>query len=39
MQHIEAVMPPYISDSRQHHEIYLSDHRKCDVRKLKTVIR
>ncbi len=28
-----------ITDIRYHHEIYLSDPRKCDVRKLKTVIR
>ena len=28
-----------ISDKRFHHEIYLSDPRKCDVSKLKTVIR
>lgn len=28
-----------ITESRFHHEIYLSDPRKCDVRKLKTVIR
>lgn len=28
-----------ITDTRLHHEIYLSDPRKCDVRKLKTVIR
>ena len=28
-----------ITDSRFHHEIYLSDPRKCDVSKLKTVIR
>ena len=28
-----------ISDTRYHHEIYLSDPRKCDVNKLKTVIR
>lgn len=28
-----------ISDSRYHHEIYLSDPRKCDVNKLKTVVR
>ena len=28
-----------IDDSRYHHEIYLSDPRKCDVKKLKTVIR
>ena len=28
-----------ITDSRYHHEIYLSDPRKCDVSKLKTVIR
>ena len=27
------------SESRLHHEIYLSDPRKCDVSKLKTVIR
>ncbi len=28
-----------ITDDRLHHEIYLSDPRKCDVNKLKTVIR
>ena len=28
-----------INDTRLHHEIYLSDSRKCDVIKLKTVIR
>ena len=28
-----------ITDERYHHEIYLSDPRKCDVNKLKTVIR
>ena len=28
-----------ITDERYHHEIYLSDPRKCDVSKLKTVIR
>jgi len=28
-----------ITDTRYHHEIYLSDPRKCDVNKLKTVIR
>ncbi len=28
-----------INDKRYHHEIYLSDPRKCDVSKLKTVIR
>lgn len=28
-----------ISDKRYHHEIYLSDLRKCDASKLKTVIR
>ena len=28
-----------ISDKRYHHEIYLSDPRKCDISKLKTVIR
>ena len=28
-----------ISDTRYHHEIYLTDPRKCDVSKLKTVIR
>ncbi|MCM1101078.1 MAG: GyrI-like domain-containing protein [Acetatifactor muris] len=30
---------PDITDTRYHHEIYLSDPRKCDVSKLKTVIR
>ena len=28
-----------ITDTRYHHEIYLSDPRKCDANKLKTVIR
>ena len=28
-----------ITDARYHHEIYLSDPRKCDVTKLKTVVR
>ena len=28
-----------ITDERYHHEIYLSDPRKCDASKLKTVIR
>lgn len=28
-----------ITDTRYHHEIYLSDPRKCDVTKLKTVVR
>lgn len=28
-----------INNERHHHEIYLSDPRKCDVSKLKTVIR
>ena len=28
-----------ISDTRYHHEIYLSDPRKCEVNKLKTVVR
>ena len=28
-----------ITDTRYHHEIYLSDPRKCEVSKLKTVIR
>lgn len=28
-----------ITDTRYHHEIYLSDPRKCDVSRLKTVIR
>lgn len=28
-----------ITDKRYHHEIYLSNPRKCDVSKLKTVIR
>lgn len=28
-----------ITDVRYHHEIYLSDPRKCDVNKLKTVVR
>ncbi len=26
-------------DERYHHEIYLNDPRKCDINKLKTVIR
>lgn len=30
---------PDITGTRLHHEIYLSDPRKCDVNKLKTVIR
>lgn len=30
---------PDISDNRYHHEIYLSDPRKCDVSRLRTVIR
>ncbi len=28
-----------ITDKRLHHEIYLSDPRKCDINKLKTVVR
>ena len=28
-----------ITDNRYHHEIYLSDPRRCDVNKLKTVVR
>ncbi len=28
-----------ISDTRFHHEIYLSDPRRCDVSRLKTVVR
>ena len=28
-----------ITETRYHHEIYLSDPRKCDVSKLKTVVR
>ena len=28
-----------ITDTRFHHEIYLSDPRRCDVSKLKTIIR
>ena len=28
-----------ITDNRFHHEIYLSDPRKCETAKLKTVIR
>ena len=28
-----------ITEARYHHEIYLSDPRKCDVSKLKTVVR
>ena len=28
-----------ITGTRYHHEIYLSDPRKCDVRRLKTVVR
>lgn len=30
---------PDITDTRYHHEIYLSDPRRCDVSKLKTVVR
>lgn len=30
---------PDISDTRLHHEIYLSDPRRCDVSRLKTVVR
>lgn len=30
---------PDITDERMHHEIYLSDPRRCDVHKLKTVVR
>ena len=30
---------PDITDTRYHHEIYLSDPRKCDPNKLKTVVR
>lgn len=30
---------PDITDSRYHHEIYLSDPRKCEMSKLKTVVR
>ncbi len=30
---------PDITDTRQHHEIYLSDPRRCDVSRLKTVVR
>ena len=30
---------PDITDTRYHHEIYLSDPRKCDFAKLKTVVR
>ena len=28
-----------ITDARLHHEIYLSSSRKCDINRLKTVIR
>ena len=28
-----------IADTRYHHEIYLSDPRKCDISRLKTVVR
>ena len=28
-----------ITDTRYHHEIYLSDPRRCDVSRLKTVVR
>ncbi len=28
-----------INDKRFHHEIYLSDPRRCDINKLKTVVR
>lgn len=30
---------PDIADTHYHHEIYLSDPRKCDPGKLKTVVR
>lgn len=30
---------PDITDTRYHHEIYLSDPRRCDPGKLKTVVR
>lgn len=30
---------PDFSESRLHHEIYLSDQRKCAPEKLKTVVR
>ena len=30
---------PDLSDTRLHHEIYLSDPRKCAPEKLKTVVR
>ena len=30
---------PDITDTRYHHEIYLSDPRKSDVSRLKTVVR
>lgn len=30
---------PDITDTRYHHEIYLSDPRKCETAKLKTVVR
>jgi len=28
-----------ITNTRYHHEIYLSDPRKCDISRLKTVVR
>lgn len=34
-----AGLRPDFSESRLHHEIYLSDPRKCAPEKLKTVIR
>ena len=39
---MESQMKGYemdITDTRYHHEIYLSDPRKCDVSRLKTVVR
>ena len=30
---------PDITDTRLHHEIYLSDPRRCEVDRLKTVLR
>ena len=36
---VEQGYAPDFSESRLHHEIYLSDPRKCAPEKLKTVIR
>ena len=35
----EKEYEPDITDTRYHHEIYLSDPRKCSWDKLKTIIR